>query len=444
MARNKLLKANGFPVEECKIMDSYPEVTSLLFADYLIGGKIIREKKRIYISLHLFEKESGKIIKKKEAVYPVFEDALKKMRGFVQDFFIGISLHMSSPGISQRVITSLQPVMIKEKILFVFNSDCSTREWAEIKKIMYILISHLTENSSYEPYLLELHSDIKTFTNSDFQIMGQNKKCQSIAFFKEENNEFSFILLTVDGEEKINYSLSGFLYPEEKANEIFIILSGLPRIPQNLLISEIKKNLYLEEKLDELLYLDKVSSNNYNIRIFFMKLLKSLYTPNLSPDLNMFSVESEVYWYYLNYLGFGIGYGFNLGYAGTIDSNLSSHPPVYQNEFRIIPLSLRSTSTISPVLNYIVGIMFHNIYSMEKHVDDETEITYFTYYDAGMTLYLKFGLNMGVSLHLSENFAMYLDLFTVYYSLPIIPHPQYDGIRHFSGDLFGCGISIGF
>ncbi|MBN2441478.1 MAG: hypothetical protein JXJ04_09025, partial [Spirochaetales bacterium] len=199
-----------------------------------------------------------------------------------------------------------------------------------------------------------------------------------------------------------------------------------------------EENLELEEKIEELLYLEKISSHSFNLRIY-QKTIKSLFTPNLNPNLSLLSLESDFYWYYLNYLGLGFGYGFNLGYPGTIDSALNNHPLIYQHEFRIIPLSIRTSSTLSIVLDSVAALVFHDIYTITDHLDGP-----FTYTNAGLTLFLKFGINMGLLFHQSEKFALYLDIAFLYYTLPLIPHPQYDTIRHFSGDVLGMGISIGF
>jgi hypothetical protein len=438
LERTKLLKAHGFPLAESKIKEYYPEIASLIYADYLAGGMIKKEKTGYRITLHLYENAGQQIIKIKEAVYPDFDAGMNNMREFTIDFLSGVTFTFSPTDLSGKVTASLSPVPIKEKILFLFDAHHGTREWAHIKKLFYILITLFTEDPRYQPFFTESKEDVLGPASGEFQMPGNSMDYQWIALCKEVKDQFYFILYTTYGEEKFAIPLDRDFSPEKKAEEIHARFNDLPPLPQGQLIKEIRKNLYLEEKIDELLYLEKISSHTCNVR-FYQKTLKSLFTPNLNPNLNLISFESDFYWYYLQYLGSGIGYGFNLGYPGTIDSALNNHPLIYQHEFRIIPLSLRTASTVSIVLQNILALSFHNISIITDHLDGP-----FTYSDAGFTFYLKCGLNMGLLFHQSEKFALYLDIITLYYTFPLVPHPQYDNIRHFSGDLLGAGVSLSF
>ncbi|MBN2441168.1 MAG: hypothetical protein JXJ04_07470, partial [Spirochaetales bacterium] len=237
--RTNLLNAHGFPLKESKIANYYPEIASLIYADYIVGGIIKKEKKTVTIALHLYEKESQHIIKAEEKDYISLEEGMNNMREFVKELLSGVSYKVSSEDFSQKVINSLAPVPIKERILFLFHKNHTTPDWARIKTLIYILINHLTENPGYLTFFTEIEKDEGFLTKEDLQILAGRKQCQTIVLCSEEEEVFFLTLYESDGVEKLRVPLSRDFDPGEKAKEIIVKVTALAHISQESLIKEI-------------------------------------------------------------------------------------------------------------------------------------------------------------------------------------------------------------
>jgi hypothetical protein len=422
--RNNLLMAKQYPLNDIINSKFYPEIGKLLYVDYLLGGNIEVRKKSVQLSVFLYEVESQAFRSKEEREYPGFEEMIQQIREPLHDLIDKAVLKTGVTQFSARVLEQLSPVPIKEKVLFVFpNNDCTT-EQAVQKEMIYFLISLLTEDSRFLPYYIEISYDMNEPPLDSFLNHAQLKNCNYFAFVKQEHESQppspSIVLYGEDLDEKLKVSLASPFQSEIKAYEIKKSMTDLPPLSQNIVVQELRKNLYLEEKIHELLLVEKLFSKRFSFR-YHQKLLKSIYTPAIHPGLNLFSFEADVYWFYLDIIGLGIGYGFSIGYPGTLDASLNNHPPVYQHEIRFD------------------SIIFHNIYRISSHIDSPL-----TYENAGYTFYMKAGINIGLLIPVSEHFLLYLDMFTPFYSLPLIPHPQDDNIRHFSLDLGGIGFNFTF
>ncbi|MBN1697171.1 MAG: hypothetical protein JW881_06640 [Spirochaetales bacterium] len=440
--RNAFLQARQFPLSEMAGTGSLPELGKLLYADYLIGGKITGDKGPVKLTLFLYDAESGRISDLKTREYSEFAGLIDNLRDCAHELVLCIPPGQSRTALSQKVLKQVSPVPVREKILFIFRKHDVTGAEAAQKDMFYSLVSMLTDASRFIPYYTEIDFDFTAPPLEAFVRDARSKECGSFAFIRQTTDghrpSHSFVVYDNSLTERLAVPVDPPVDPEEKAREIGELMTEHLLLPQRMIGEEVRKNLYLEQKIGELLLAERLFSKRFSLR-FHQKLFKSIYTPTLHPDLNLVSGEIDLFWYYLDILGTGVGYGFNLGYPGTLDSSLNNHPLVYQHELRFTPLSLRAGGRFCLVFDYLISIALHNMYRITSHIDGPL-----TYENSGFTVYMKAGLDIGCLFYFSPSYAVYIDLFTLFYSLPIIPHPQDNGIRHFSGDLGGIGFNFSF
>ncbi|MBN1410801.1 MAG: hypothetical protein JW969_08140 [Spirochaetales bacterium] len=439
MERDRLLASHDFRLSSDSSGDYFREIGSLLFADYLSGGRITRENGRFMVRLFIYRLSPGHIVAEEVREFSDIDGIAGSLREWAASLAAAVP---ESPypvkDLSAKVVDSLGPVYIREKVLFLGYGAGLTPEQAACREALYRAMAVLADRPDLFVYYAESDYDEAEPPLHIFNGLRKSMDCTSYGFIKREGDRRFFILCDGENAEKARVGTGIPIDPAAFGDEIVQTVSSLPLLPQEMLAGEIRENLSIERKIEDLLRVESVLSHNFSFR-YHSRVLKSVFAPSLHPELNLLSFEGDLYYYYLTTIGLGIGYGFSVGYPGTIDVTMSGHPPIFQHEFRLTPLSFRSGDPVGIIVNTFVSLNFHNVSRIITHTIPPN-----TYEDAGYTFFLSTGIDIGFLFYLTENTSLYIDFCTLKYTFPIIAHPQFDGQRYFSGDLGGLGISFQF
>jgi hypothetical protein len=278
------------------------------------------------------------------------------------------------------------------------------------------------------------YPDAKTF-----QSVCRKRDCHTMAFLCSEPQNRAIVFCNEDLTPRFRMELSPGNYDESEEDRLFREFEkGYPPLPSYLLVREIRRTESIQEKLDTLLYNEELLKKQVAVNIH-QKVLKEVIVRKFHPNINILSIEADCLWYYARLVGAGVGYGYSLGYPGTIDSNLKDHPFISQHEFRILPFCLRTVGRVEILLDIFVSLDIHNF----SDIVDLMNGTY-GYENERLLSFYKTGVAIGLAFNLDEDFSLFLDIASLSFLLGINnTDVLFDG-GHFSGSLGGFGIMARF
>jgi hypothetical protein len=426
----------------------YREAGERLFADFIITGYVDNNGRKVEFGVELFDVTFSRFLKTETYTLSSFEELISRVRPISQTLLDTIvsTHHAIKPGV--RVFESLSPVPIKERILFVLQKGVLNPGDAELRKLANCVLYEMLSSRRFLPYLTEIIYVDGTIDKEETAIFLSESNCHYAAAVVRENSGYSFIVYDNDMIQRHAVVIDPVFDPVREAKRIArSIEEELPLLPQEILASEIKKNIMVEEKLDGLLFSEKLLAHRWEVTVY-QRLLKPVLFYYYAPMLSVLSLEADLYWHYTPTIGLGVGYGYSFNYPGTFDRLMNTLPYIHQHEVRFIPLSFRTGGTLGFLINIIAAINLHNSYYIENHeVNGES---YLTYSDETMICFAKLGLNIGMIFNLSHSFALYWNGLFLNYAIPIGEHFNYDdtdremNVRPFSLDVAGLGIIYRF
>jgi hypothetical protein len=437
--RDNVLKGFDVKVPSGDDISLYIEIGELLQVDFIVTGELHKRNNHFDISIRMhnliLEDDVVSITKR----YAGFDELVEGCRPLSRNLLENIAAHQQSGTYVSKVMRRMMPITIKEEILIIFQKDNLTLEKALSKELLYFFCKGLLKNEHTTLFLSFINYDEEHPDIALFGAYAQENGYHSFAFIQRRGIQRDLCLYSLALKQRLRISFDdsndmsiAYGRKQDLIEEHFRLLS------QKVLVKEIKKNIEAEEKLDSLIFSQKILSHDYSLRMS-IKMVKSVIIEVYHPNLNIVSFEADFFWYYGTIIGIGGGYGYSLGYPGTVDSKLRDFPLISQHELRFIPFSFRTGSRLGLVINAFLSFQCHNAYTIVYYPEGVHEYT-----DETLISFLSPGLNCGILINFTENIALFIDCASIKYIFVLGETPYDDTSRRISGDIGGIGINLRF
>jgi hypothetical protein len=444
LERNRLLSGFEVSSSERSFQKEYKEAGDRLFADFIAAGGIVKSDNTLVMTVHLFDVTFSKLIQTDNYTFASFTELIDSCRSVSGNILEKIekAIHPDNPG--TRILDSLSPIPFKERILFLLPKGSLDTETAGLKELLNLVLSGLIPSRRFIPFVSEV--DYRNDANDDdvVRLLIRNRGCHYAAIIRREKNGVDFIVM--DAEMKRMRAIPISVPFDAKTKSMSIIKEieeKLPLLPQSVLAAELKDNILVEQKLDELLFSERILSKRWNIALY-SRLFKSVFLDTYIPALSILSFETDAFWYYADTVGIGFGYGYSYNYPGTWSPSCNIIPFIHEHEFRIVPFAFRTGGVFSFSLNVIASLNLHNTVDVNGYkfnASDNKEL---------MILYTKLGLNIGIVYNFNESLGIYWNGLFFNYAIPLLiwdtsSIPAYNPPNgSFSLDIGGPGIIYRF
>ncbi|MBN2535690.1 MAG: hypothetical protein JXB88_22620 [Spirochaetales bacterium] len=309
LERYKILKDLGYSSKTMLNKNDYKEIGERLFTDFIIYGKVARKKNLYEFELSLLNITFDNNTVSEKHTFPSMKEMIDTFRIISKNLISYIKKYNVTYDPGFRILDSLSPVPIKERILFFMQEGTVNEKDAGIKELLKHILSGLLLSRRFIPYFTEVMYEEDPFFTEKIHEFVKKRNCHYSAFVKKEKETYHFIIAGQDMVHILDIPFSLPVDPEQDSGLILAsIYEKLPPLSQDILINEIKRNISVEEKLNNLLFSEKLLSHKWTISVY-QKLLKSALLFFYAPMLSIISLESDVYFYYNNLLGAGLGYG---------------------------------------------------------------------------------------------------------------------------------------
>ncbi len=436
--RNKLIKGLGVSLENDYSENEIREIASLLNADIAVTGEISVDEGLLVLKIRKIHVDSGLENTDFTGKYHTVNEMTEDFRRISGELFPAGSAetaNLFSPG---KIAASLTPLPITERMLFVVPSGKMTPELAYFKQLLIRLSELLLKNGNVSIYFRNYNAEQAMPDLQELQTEADKNNYHSIILIKEAEEKSEPAVLTVyERDLKIRTEIR--INKEDEMETVFsdiksAFCENAYFVPQEILLKEIKRNIKISEKLENLIFAEEVLSSAFSIGLR-TKLFTSVLAPEYHPNLNIASAVAGFSWYYDRLFGIGLEYEYSLGYPGTIDSKLADHPLISQHQIRLIPFRFRTAGKLSILLNIFSSIHFHNAYEI---VFAPGDVHY--YNNETIIWFLTAGLNLGLVLNLTKEWAVFTEIAEINYIIFRGPQPMdISRKRNFSGDFGGLG-----
>jgi hypothetical protein len=335
---------------------------------------------------------------------------------------------------------SLYVTRIRERILVVLPEGQLDEETARARFIIGEASTRLSESVKLALFFSSALYDPANPDVPSISAPRARRDCHSTAFIRKDSNGFLLTIIDANGSVETESTIAiARDRKEEAATFAEKLEKELPLLAPAVLASELEREIVIKEKLDTLLMNERFLSQR-----LFVNLHQSIFKPAVAgkyhPLLGLFSGECDAYWYYADLFGLGAGYAFSLSYPGTIDSKLSSHPPIAQHELRITPLSFRTPGPVGVLVNLVASIAMQNAYRIVYYAAADK----FEFVEEKLLVMLKASLATGLLFNINDDISVFVDLVTLSAVYPLdIGSVTYDG-TNISGGVGGIGIIFRF
>jgi hypothetical protein len=399
--RNRFLREFDFPESYAADENTYADVGRKLYADYVIGGRIERDEKGYTVFAALYHVPTATRINSVNRTFTSLPEMRSDFRGLFLLLIDNIkkSISVDTPG--ERLLNSLSPVTVREKILFILRKNCPDANLAACKDIVNRVMRNMAENKRFVPYFTENDYDVSAKNEDLARRLLSERDCHYAVILQKGDAAFS---LSVTGEGAgiiMTLPIDVKNDRDKEADTLTREMEQIPLLSEDIIAREIDNNIVFEEKLEDLLFSERLLSLPYSISIYTI-LFKSTDLYMYLPTFNMLSIEGDFSWYYSPSIGVSIGYGFSMGYPGFFDRHLDSHPPVFQHELRIAPLIFRTGGELSFLGSLAVSCNMHNACYMTTNIDQSVTCT-----DEKTVYFVKIGVNAGLAWNFNSSFSLY-------------------------------------
>jgi hypothetical protein len=437
--RNKLLRGFGYSQRHLEERKVYLEAAELLRARYIVTGTCESGPTGLALALSLWDVNGGTLLATAAEKAADFKALVARVRPVTQALTGLPPSHKRAAG-GAGLSASLYISPIRERILVVLPSPPLTPDLAAARLLVSEAAARFPEENRFQFYFSNAAYDPDRVDPASLEKMPATRDCHTLGLIVKNDNNYGLALYGPGLAETLRFPLSA--KGERKENSRLLALKMEKDIPfpdPLLLARELEREIRIKEKLDELLFNEKFLSQRFALQVH-NSIIKPALVEQYHPLLNLLSLEGDLYYYYSDFFGIGIGYAFSLGYPATLDSNLLGHPLVAQHEFRVIPLSFRSAGRASVICNLVTALNLHNGYTIG--IDGATEE--YTFTDEKLFVFFKLALNMGMLINLNEEISVSIDFVTLSAIFPIYTGaPAYDGTR-LSGGFGGLGVIVRF
>jgi hypothetical protein len=437
--RDKLLKGLGVSLFDTMDDRDSLEIGELLQADYIIRGSLIQQEDGYSMSLKLINVVDGKIEKTIDSSCVSWQELVDDCRAIAAQLLEGFSAASHLRPVTSKLILSLVPVRIKERILFVSPLRCTDNLQTSIKQIIHLVAADLLAHKNASVFITSLPYDLANPDLTALQKIVRDRNCHSFAIITQEDNKEYFCLYTKDLELQSRYVIN----INQNMKKSAAMLSGamarsFELLPQTIISEELEKAIIIDEKIEPLIFNQKILSHQLSL-VCYQKFIKSALLVEYHPLFNLVGLEADLIWNYSKLLGVGIGCGYAYSYPALIDIKLADHPLVSHFEIRAIPLHFRTAGFFSLHMNLTTSLHMHNVYKITYYPDDSH-----TYTDEAAVIFFRMGLNVGLALNVSEELSIYIDAVTLSYIILLTSPPNEMTRQPFSGDIGGIGIMYRF
>jgi len=340
--RDKLLKGLGFSLFDNMDDGYYLEIGELLQADYIIRGSLLKKGESYSLHLRLIAIMSGEVINAIDSSYGSWQELIDDCRGVAAKFLKSFTAALHLNPVTSKLILALVPVRIKERILFVSPLQCTDNLQTSIKQMIHLVAADLLAHKNASIFITSLSYNISNPDLHALQKILKDRDCHSFAIITQENNQEYFSLYTVELELQHRYSIN---IKQSIKNSAVVLSANIARslelLPQKIITQELEKAIIIDEKIEPLIFNEKVLSHQLSL-ICYQKFIKSALLVEYHPLFNLVGVEADFIWNYSKLLGVGVGCGYAYSYPALIDIKLADHPLISHFEIRAIPLNFRT------------------------------------------------------------------------------------------------------
>ncbi|MBN1697639.1 MAG: hypothetical protein JW881_09010 [Spirochaetales bacterium] len=448
LEQKKLLDAAEFGKKQGLSRRDYEEAGRRLFADFIIVMSIDSEGEAVVLSVELFDTVFSRIIENHTNEFGSIDALAVFMRPLSRKILQSIlqTDHRIDPG--ERVLETLSPVTVKERILFLLPAFANDETTARVREILHRVLQGIITSRRFMPFIAEISPLNGTPERKEAEEILSASDCHYAAMIVNDNGVFRFVVFGENNGDLYSRTIGSLQEPEiEAAVIIRMIEEKLPFLSQDILAAELKKNIRVEEKLGDLLSAEKILARRWTVSIY-QKLVKPAMLYYYTPMMCVLSFESDICWYYGAMFGLGAGYGYSYSYPGAFDPLMTTLPYIHQHEIRLIPFSFRTGGKIGFALNVVTALTIHNSWYIKKHdIGGEYSLTWS---DEKTIWFFKAGINAGLTINLGEPYALYWN--GLFFNFAFSPIDFYDygdlegdiHTRPFSIDVAGLGFIFRF
>ncbi len=435
--RSKLLKGFGYSQTNLADTDIYIEAAELLRSDYLVTGSCIQTGHGLDVKFSLWDVSHYQLVN--EAVFRAadFENLVVNSRDIVSELVSVISHGSASDSGNSGIFKSLYISKMAERFLIVLPEPSEGRmeETASARFLINQAVEDLRGNEGYAVVFSSLEYETENPVPEQFADLLAKRDRHTLALIQSEGDKYFLVIYNPDFSERARLELELSGVREDNAGELVRQIEEIPPVPALTLAGELEKEIKIKEKLDLLLFNDKFISRKLWLNIH-QSIVKPAVVNKFHPLFNMVSFELDGYWFYSDLLGLSAGYAFSMGYPGTLDSKLASHPLVFQHEIRFSPLVFRSSGPLSVLIELRAAFNIHNAYKMAYYMS----IDKYEYTNETRLIMLKAALASGLLYSINDNSSIFINLAEICAVFPF----NADDITYDNSNISGAVGGIGF
>ncbi|MBN1698724.1 MAG: hypothetical protein JW881_14510 [Spirochaetales bacterium] len=445
MEGNKLLRAAGYSNAFLSDEGNVKEIGKKLYADYIVGLMLDRDKNGYTLDVRVFDAAYPHLLGSARYTKPRVDDFMKQSRAIAADLLRFIPKETYRESVSDLVLESLSPVVVKERLLVVLPKQAETEEQAACKEALLLVIRRLLSHDRFVPFVAEIDYDETHIGAEAIGPMIVKKNCHYCALIREKSGALCFSVFDESCNERLAAAIGGRPDPDAAALEMIAALEDrLPLLSQETVIREVKKNILFEQKVEGLLFSERLFSKKFSFSLH-QSLFTSVFVYYYIPNINIFSLSLDCYWYYERMFGVGAGYGVSLVYPATFESGLIHHPLVQTHEIRLVPFSFRTGGKLGFLVNLMTGLTFQNAFDIIRLAGDGD----FELDSEHLICFAKTGIGLGISFNTSESFAISWGGLSFHYAIPVAGFTEnniaaLEEINPFSIDIGGLGFIYRF
>ncbi len=407
-----------------------------LYANAVFSGEVERKNGRYAWKMRVHAPDSQALIGSAEAEADTIEGLHDACPGLIERLLSSMP-EAFDLGLGEKFEAALEPFAVRQRILFVFPEGPMNETVARARESLTTLFSAALADDERLPLFVEIAWTIADESSLPAVELAERYDAHRILTLVERDGKVLLKLVGADGKELAAFPADG-IADANAAAAAKILDSLVPPLGQSEIALEIEVINATNAKLSGLMREKRILAKRFAASIG-QKVVKTVGHPSFHPNLNFISLEANLFWYYSGLLGLGGGYGFSLGYPGTLDSDIAGHPLFIQNEIRFYPLAFRMPGERGIKVDCFLSLNEHNASKITFPAAENVTFT-----DPTTILFMRAGAEIGYFYTLSETFALSLNAVTLSWCTPLIEGPNFQTDRNFSLDIGGIGIIMRF
>jgi hypothetical protein len=445
MEGKKLLQAARYSKEFLSDQGNVKEIGKRLYADYIIGLILEKATKGYTLCVRVFDVSSPRLLGSALYTQRQIEAFINQSRDIAGDILGYVPKKIYRDTTADLVLESLSPVVIKERLLFILQKDVLTEQQAAHKEAILLVIQRLLSHDRFIPYMTEKNYHEEHIGADTIGNILMKRNCHYCAVIRKKSDVRHLVVYDEYCDERLSIPIDENLEPDAASDKMIAALEErLPFLPQETVVREVKKNILFEQKVEELLFSERLFSKKFSLSLQ-QSLFTSVFIYYYIPNINILSLKLDCYWYYNQTLGIGAGHGFSLVYPATFESGLTLHPLVQAHEVRLVPFSFRTGGKLGFLVNLMTTLIFQNAFDIIRLTGgDDFEVS-----NEHIICFSKTGIGMGIAFNMSESFAVSWEGLSFHCAIPISGFTEnnknaMDEINPFSLDIGGLGFIYRF